>query len=80
MSKSDRPASSAFTPTTTEHAACAGDAAAAYHEGHTAALRKVSDVVASWAALTEWNPDARILGGPRSRRLWEALDALQEDV
>lgn len=43
------------------------------------ALRRadeVAEVVDTWAALVAFNPDARTLGGHRSRRTWAALDAL----
>ena len=43
------------------------------------ALRRadeVAEVVNAWAALVAFNPDARTLGGTRSRQTWAALDAL----
>jgi hypothetical protein len=36
----------------------------------------LAHVLAAWADLTEYNPDARTLGGERSRVLWQALDTL----
>lgn len=39
-------------------------------------LRRVRRVRRAWRSVIEFNPDARILGGPRSRELWAALDDL----
>lgn len=39
-------------------------------------VTEVDQVATAWLALLEANPDARTLGGPRSRALWAALDAM----
>jgi hypothetical protein len=41
---------------------------------------QVTDVVAAWRELVALNPDARTLGGPASRKVWDALDELAGEV
>lgn len=48
-------------------------------EREVAKRTAVNEVADAWAALVALNPDARTLGGPVSRRVWDALDALIEE-